>query len=416
MEVVSTATSLDPATIRKDFPALLQEVAGHPLVYLDNAATTQKPQSVIDAIVGFYRRDNANVHRGIHELSRRATEAYEGARVRIASWIGAAEPAEVVFTRGTTEGLNLVASSWGDANLRAGDEIVLSTLEHHSNIVPWQMIAARTRARIRYVDIDEEGRLPLDRFSQAIGDRTRVVALTHVSNALGTVNPIAEIARLARERGALFVVDGAQGAAHLRVDVQELACDFYALSGHKMLGPMGVGALWGRRELFEELTPYQGGGEMIRTVGAQESTWAEVPHKFEAGTPNVAGAVGFAAAVDYLAALDPVEVMRHERELVAHAVEGLSRVEGVQVLGPSAPEERVGVVSFVMDGAHPHDIATILDAEGVAIRAGHHCAQLLMRRLGTPATSRASFFFYNTHQDVDRLLHALRTVRSIFSR
>ncbi|MFP3948278.1 MAG: cysteine desulfurase [Longimicrobiales bacterium] len=410
-----TASELDPATLRSDFPALDQRVGGKPLVYLDNAATTQKPRAVLEALESYYARDNSNVHRGIHELSRRATEAYEGARSKLADFVGAAEAAEVVWTRGTTESINLVAGAWGPANVAEGDEILLSDLEHHSNLVPWQLLARRTGARLRFIELDEEGRLRLEQLDELLSDRTRIVALNHVSNALGTINPVAEIADRIHEAGALFLVDGAQGAPHLPVDVQEIGCDFYALSGHKMLGPTGIGALWARKELLEEMPPYQGGGEMIRIVEREESTWAAVPHKFEAGTPNIAGAVGMGAAVDYLERIGHDALRRHENRVLAYALEQLSRIDDVTILGPTELGERSGAISFLVGDAHPHDVATILDSEGVAIRAGHHCAQLVMKHFGVAATARASFYLYNTTDDVDRLVEALREVQSIFS-
>ncbi len=413
-ETSSAAASLDAELLKRDFPALAQEVNGKPLAYLDNAATTQKPEEVLAALEHYYRFDNANVHRGIHELSRRATEAYEGSRKRLASWIGANGPEEVVWTRGTTEAINLVASSWGGANLQEGDEVVLTEMEHHSNLVPWQLVAQRTGARLRYVGLDDDGRLRLDQLPELLGPRTRIVSVSHVSNALGTINPVREIADLVRNHGALLLVDGAQGAAHHPVDVQGLGCDFYALSGHKLMGPTGIGALWARRELLEEMPPYQGGGEMIRIVEKDYSTWAALPHKFEAGTPNIAGAVALKAAVDYLDRVGPEAVLRHEQELVAYALEGLREIPGIRLFGPPEPTERSGVVSFSLSDAHPHDVATILDTEGVAIRAGHHCAQLVMKRYGVSATTRASFYLYNTREDVDRLLAGLATVEEIF--
>ncbi len=406
---------LDVQALRRDFPALHQDVNGHPLAYLDNAATTQKPRAVLDALMGFYEADNANVHRGIHELSRRATEAYEGARDRVAEWIGApGGREELIWTRGTTESINLVAASWGGANLSEGDEIVLTEMEHHSNLVPWQLVAQRTGARLRYVELDDDGRLRLEQLPELLNARTRLVAMTHVSNALGTINPVREVADLVREHGALLLVDGAQGAAHHPVDIGALGCDFYAFSGHKLMGPTGIGALWARKELLEAMPPYQGGGEMIRVVERDASTWAALPHKFEAGTPNIAGAVGMAAAVEYLDGVGPARVLRHEQSLVGYALERLAEFADIRIFGPSDPGERSGVVSFALDSAHPHDIATILDTEGVAIRAGHHCAQLVMRRYGVSATSRASFYLYNTREEVDRLVDGLGTVRTIF--
>jgi cysteine desulfurase/selenocysteine lyase len=390
-------------------------VHGHPLVYLDNAATTQKPTKVLDALDHYYRFDNANVHRGIHELSRRATVAYEDARGAVATWLGAAEPSELVWTRGTTEAINLVASSWGLDALREGDEIVLSTMEHHSNLIPWQLTARRTGAHLKYLEMDDEGRLRIDDLPELLGPRTRMVALSHVSNALGTINPVEDLVALVREHSdALVLIDGAQAAPHLLSDVGSLGCDFYALSGHKMVGPTGIGALWARRELLESMAPYQGGGEMIRIVGREESTWASVPHKFEAGTPNIAGAVGMAAATEYLGALDRDAVHMYERELLSYALERLSELEGIRILGPGSLDERSAVVSFTLGDAHPHDIATILDSEGVAIRAGHHCAQLVMKHFGLSATTRASFYLYNDRGDVDRLLQGLQVVESIF--
>ncbi len=409
-----TTPGLDWAAVRDLFPILREEVGGKPLVYLDNAATAQKPQSVIDALTDYYEHTNANVHRGIHELSRRSTVAYEGARARLARFIGAAEPEELVWTRGTTEAINLVAGSWGLDNLRDGDEILLSTMEHHSNIVPWQLVARRTGARLRYIEMDDQGRLLLDDLPKLLSGRTRLVAVSHTSNALGTVNPVREIAAQAKAAGALVLVDGAQAIPHRRVDVQALGCDFYAFSGHKMCGPTGIGGLWARRELLESMPPYHGGGEMIRIVGREESTWAEVPHKFEAGTPNIAGAIGIAAAADFLEGLDFDATARHEREVLSYALERLGALEGVRIFGPADPDKRSSVVSFNMGDAHPHDISTILDSEGIAIRAGHHCAQLVMQHFGISATARASFYLYNSRDDVDRLAEGLGIVGTIF--
>jgi cysteine desulfurase/selenocysteine lyase len=405
---------LDLAVVRADFPALNQRVHGHPLVYLDSAATTQRPRAVLDTVAEFYLQDNANVHRGIHELSRRATDSYEAARVRVANFLGAAEPAEIIWTRGTTEAINLVAMTWGWANLREGDEIVLTLLEHHSNIVPWQLVAERTGAKLRYVGIDDEGRLDLAELDTLLSERTKLVALGHISNALGTINPVREIVERARRVGALVLVDGAQGAAHTQVDVQALGCDFYAFSGHKLGAPMGIGVLWARRDLLEAMPPYQGGGEMIDMVGPESSTWAALPHKFEAGTPNVGGAIGMAAALDYLDSLGHEAIATHEAELVAYGLARLGAVEGLRHFGPLDPAERTAVFSFDLEGVHPHDIATILDAEGIAIRAGHHCAQLLMRRLGVAATTRASCFVYTTKEEIDRLAEGLEVARKIF--
>ena len=410
----TTSPRLDRMALRAQFPALAQEVGGHPLVYLDNAATSQKPQSVLDALVAYYEDDNANVHRGIHELSRRATTAFEGARVKLAKFIGAPDSAELVWTRGTTEAINLVASSWGMDTLGDGDEILLSSLEHHSNIVPWQLVASRTGARLRYIEMDEQGRLILDYLPELLTDRTRMVAVSHISNALGTVNPIREIADQAKQVGALVLVDGAQAVPHRRVDVQELGCDFYAFSGHKMCGPTGSGGLWARRSLLESMPPYQGGGEMIRMVERDMSTWAEIPHKFEAGTPNIAGAIALGAAADFLDEVGFDAIAEHERELLSYALERLDDMGGINVYGPTDLDERSGVISFTMGDAHPHDISTILDSRGIAIRAGHHCAQLVMQHFGISATARASFYLYNSTDDVDRLIEGLASVKEIF--
>jgi cysteine desulfurase/selenocysteine lyase len=387
---------------------------GNRLIYLDSAATAQRPDVVVEAIAKFYRTDNANVHRGIYDLSRRATERFEGARAAVARFLNAPDPTGVVWTRGTTEGINLVAWSWGQQHVGEGDEILLTKLEHHSNIVPWQLLAQRVGATVRYVDIDEEGRLRLDQYDALLGDRTRIVAVNHVSNALGTINPVKEIAAKARSVGATVVVDGAQAAPHLPIDVQDLGCDFYAISAHKMGGPMGIGALWARPELLESMPPYQGGGEMIDTVDEAASTWAEVPHKFEAGTPNVAGAVGMAAAIAFLESLGPDAVRAHESGLVEYGLERLGEIDGLRCFGPGDPAERIAVFSFAMQGIHPHDVATILDAEAIAVRAGHHCAQPLMKRLRVPATTRASCWVYNTEEDIDRLAEGLGKAADIF--
>ncbi|HLU24390.1 MAG TPA: cysteine desulfurase [Longimicrobiales bacterium] len=405
---------LDVAALREEFPALAQEVNGHPLIYLDSAATAQRPRSVIETVAEFYRRDNANVHRGLYDLSRRATERYEAARETVARFVNAADPAEIVWVRGTTEAVNLVAMTWGWANIREGDEILLTILEHHSNLVPWQLLAQRTGARLRFLDIDDQGRLRLDMLDDLLTERTRLVALGHVSNALGTIHPVREVVERAKRVGARVLVDGAQGAPHLKVDVQALGCDFYTISGHKMCGPMGIGVLWAKRELLEEMPPYHGGGEMIHVVELERSTWAEVPHKFEAGTPNVAGAVGMAAAVEFLESIGHDALWAHEQALVRHGLERLGAVPGLRLFGPRNPEERTAVFSFVLEGVHPHDIATILDAEGIAVRAGHHCAQPLMKRLGVPATARASCYLYNTPDELDRLVDALDLARKIF--
>ena len=414
--MATLSPALDVAAVRADFPILRQEVNGWPLVYLDNAATTQKPEAVLGALDRYYRTENANVHRGIHELSRRATVAFEAARGRVAAWIGAPDPGELVWTRGTTEAINLVAWSWGMDHVGEGDEIVLSTMEHHSNLVPWQLLARRTGARLRFLELDQEGTLQLDALPGLLGPRTRLVALVHVSNALGTVNPVAEIVRVVKEHSdARVLVDGAQAVPHLPVDVGELGSDFYAFSGHKMCGPTGIGGLWARREILEAMSPFHGGGEMIRVVERESSTWADVPHKFEAGTPDIAGAIGLAAAVDYLDGLGREAIVRHERELMAYALARLGEVEGLEIYGPSDPARRSGVVPFTLGDAHPHDISTILDSRGIAVRAGHHCAQLVMKHYGVPATARASFYVYNSVEEVDRLIEGLELVRQVFA-
>jgi len=407
-------SAFDVDAVRRDFPTLHQEVNGKPLVYLDNAATSQKPRAVLDALASYYEQDNANVHRGIHELSRRATLAYEEARAKVARFIGAADPSEVIWTRGTTESINLVANAWGLDSVKRGDEILLSVMEHHSNLVPWQLLARRTGARLRFIELDDEGRLVLDDLPSLLTDRTKLVAVTHVSNALGTINPVKEIVAAARRVGALVLIDGAQGAVHTRLDVADLGADFYAFSGHKMCGPTGIGVLWARRGLLEAMEPWQGGGEMIEFVERDMSTWAELPHKFEAGTPNIAGAVGMGAAVDYLTSVGLDAIAAHERDLLAHALDTLGRVPGIRIFGPRSLHERSAVVSFTLDDAHPHDISTILDSEGIAVRAGHHCAQLGRKRYGVAATARASFYLYNTRDEVDRLAQGLRTVHAIF--
>ena len=389
-------------------------VDGKPLIYLDNAASSQKPRQVVEAVSRYYLHDHANVHRGVHELARRATEAYEGSRERVARWLGAADAHEVVWTRGTSEALNLLAFSIGEARVGAGDEIVASEMEHHSNLVPWQLLAVRKGARLRLVCLTDDGRLDLDHLAGLLGARTKVVALSHVSNALGTINPVAEIGRLVRERSdAAFVLDGAQGAPHLALDVRSLGCDAYAFSGHKMCGPTGAGGLWARRTLLEEMPPYQGGGEMIEHVYRDHSTWAEPPHKFEAGTPNIAGAVGLAAAAEYLEGVGLEAMHQHESALAERAVKALSEVDGLRVLGPSEASQRAGVVPFVIEGVAAQDVATILDAEGIAVRAGHHCAQLVVDRYGVTATVRASFYLYNTLQEVERLAEGVRMARKM---
>jgi cysteine desulfurase / selenocysteine lyase len=413
--VATTASSFDVAAVRRDFPILAtSNEDGRPLVYLDSAASSQKPRAVIDAIRHYYENDNANVHRGLYDLSRRATEQFEAARERMARFVNARHADEVIWVRGTTEGINLVAHAWGGENLKPGDEVVITTLEHHSNIVPWQLIAARTGAVVRFAGIDDQQRIDLDHLRSLLSERTRIVSVGHVSNAVGTIHPVQEIVRMAHEVGAIAVVDGAQGAAHLKVDVQELGCDFYAVSGHKMCGPMGIGILWGRRELLAQMAPYQGGGEMIDHVGVDGSTWKKPPHRFEAGTQNVGGAIALAAAADYLEALGHDSLWAYEQELVRYGLDMFGGMDGVTVFGPTDPQQRVAVFSFKLHGVHPHDVATIVDAEGVAVRAGHHCCQPLMRQLGVPATTRASAYIYNTTGELDALASALRRATEIF--
>ena len=410
-----TIATFDPVTIRREFPTLEQSVNGRPLVYLDNAATSQKPRVVLDALRAYYENDNSNVHRGIHELSRRATVAYEESRAKVAGWVGAAEPSEIIWTRGTTEAINLVSTAWGLDNVGEGDEILISVLEHHSNIIPWQLLARRTGAVIKYIELDEQGRWILDELPRLLTDRTKVVAISHVSNALGTVNPVKRVAAAAHEVGALVLVDGAQGAVHMKVDVQELGVDCYAFSGHKMCGPTGIGALWARRDLLDSMEPYQGGGEMIHFVGRDESSWATVPHKFEAGTPNIAGAIGMGTAIDFLSGVGMDAIAKHEHALLGYALERMSAVDGIRIYGPQLPDEHSALISFTLGDAHPHDISTILDSEGIAVRAGHHCAQLAMQHFGISATARASIYLYNTESDIDRLIEGLEKVRGIFS-
>jgi cysteine desulfurase/selenocysteine lyase len=397
--------------VRAEFPALQQMVHGRPLVYLDSAATAQKPQAVIDALSHFYERDNANVHRGVHALSERATAAYESAREKVRDFLHAADSSELVFVRGTTEAINLVAHSFARPRLSQGDEILITGMEHHSNIVPWQLVCGERGARLRVAPIDDRGNLLIDELEAAIGPRTRLVGVAHVSNALGTVNPVGRIVEMAHRKGVPVLVDGAQAVPHFDVDVRALGCDFYAFSSHKIFGPTGVGVLYGRRELLEEMGPYQGGGDMILSVSFEKTVYNRLPYRFEAGTPNVAGAIGLGAAIDYLRALDRASAEEHEAEVVAFAVERLTEVPGLSLVG--TPARRAGVVSFVMEGLHPHDVGTVLDREGVAVRTGHHCAQPLMERFGVHATVRASFAMYNTREDVDALVRALLRAREM---
>jgi cysteine desulfurase/selenocysteine lyase len=409
----TAAAPFDVARLRADFPILAQRMHGRPLAYLDNANSTQKPRVVIDAERRFYEHDYAGVHRAVYELAERATRAYEGGREAVRRLLNAPDPSEVILLRGTTEAINLVAQSFSRARLRPGDEVLVSAMEHHSNLVPWQMACEAHGARLVVAPIDDRGELLWDELERRIGPRTRLVAVAHVSNALGTVNPVAEICALAHARGVPVLVDGAQAAPHAPVDVRALDCDFYAFSGHKTYGPSGIGALWGRRALLEEMPPWQGGGAMIESVTFEKSTWAAIPAKFEAGTPNIAGAVGLAAAIAYLEEIGLERIAAHEQALLAAATEALRSVPGVRLIG--AATRRAGVVSFVVEGVHPHDVATVLDHEGVAVRAGHHCAQPVMKRYGVAATVRASFGLYNTRDEVDQLVHGVRRAAEMFA-
>jgi cysteine desulfurase / selenocysteine lyase len=405
--------AFDVQRVRADFPILRQLVRGRPLVYLDNAATTQKPRAVIDALAKTYAEENANVHRGVHFLSEVATAAFEDSRRAVQRLIHAADLAEIVFVRGTTEAINLVAQSFGRQELRPGDEIVVSEMEHHSNIVPWQMVCEEKGARLRVIPVTDRGELDLEAYEKLLGPRTKIVAVVHVSNALGTVNPVRQVVELAHRAGAVVLIDGAQAVAHMPVDVGAIGCDFYAMSGHKLFGPTGIGALYGRRALLEAMPPWQGGGDMIRSVSFEKTTYNELPHKFEAGTPNISGAVGLRAAIDYFRRLDLKAVAAYEEDLLAYATDALSSIAGLRIVG-TAPE-KLSVISFVMDEAHPHDIGTILDQQGVAIRTGHHCCQPLMKRFGVSATARASFALYNTRAEVDALVAAIHKVHEVFA-
>ena len=402
----------DVERVRKMFPILAQQIYGKPLIYLDSAATSQKPLAVIEAMSRFFLQENANVHRGVHYLSVRATEEYEKARAKVQGFLNAEHVEEIVFVRGTTEAINLVAQTYGKTQVRAGDEVLISAMEHHSNIVPWQMLCEQTGARLRVAPIDDAGELRLDELERLIGPRTRLVAVTHVSNVLGTINPIRRIVELAHARGVRVLVDGAQAAPHLKVDVRALGCDFYALSGHKMYGPTGIGVLYGRHELLESMPPYQGGGDMILSVTFEKTVYNKPPYKFEAGTPNMAGAIGLGAAVDFLGELGPEAIAAHEQTVQAYALKALAAVPGLRLIGTAA--QKVGVLSFVLDGIHPHDIGTILDREGIAIRTGHHCAQPLMNRFGLAATARASLGCYSNERDIDALVAGLAKVQEVF--
>ena len=415
MSTVTTeiAAGFDVERIREDFPVLKQTIHGKPLVYLDNAATAQKPYAVIEAIRKFHEVDCANIHRGVHELSQRSTAAYEGTRAKMKRFLNARSKSELIFVRGTTEGINLVASSWGHKNVREGDEIIISAMEHHSNIVPWQMLCEATGATLRVIPINDRGELILEEYARLLNPRTKMVAVTHVSNALGTINPVAEIIAMAHRAGALALIDGAQAAPHLKVDVQALDADFYALSGHKMVGPTGIGILYGKSKLLNAMPPYQGGGDMIKTVTFEKTTYADLPYKFEAGTPNIAGGIGLGAAVDYLSHIGLDRIAAYEHELLVYGTQALEQIPGLRMIGTA--REKAAVLSFVIEGIHPHDIGTVLDRMGIAVRTGHHCAQPVMDRFGVPATTRASLAFYNTVQEIDALAAGLRKVKEVFA-
>jgi cysteine desulfurase / selenocysteine lyase len=408
------AKATDWSAIRADFPILDQQVHGQPLIYFDNAATTQKPRAVLDALRYYYEHDNANVHRGIHELSNRATAAFEAARTRAAKFINARTAEEIIFTRGTTEGINLVAQSWGSKNVKAGDKILLTEMEHHSNIVPWQLLAERTGAKLVYLPISGDiGLLDLSRLDDYLTKEVKMLAIMHISNSLGTINPVADICEHARKHGITTLVDGAQSAGHRPIDVQEIGCDFLVFSGHKMCGPTGIGVLYGRQEILEQMPPYQGGGEMILNVDFQKSTWKHAPHKFEAGTPDISGAVGLHAAMDYLDKIGRHNIAQHDQELGAYAYATLSHLDGgIRLFGPHIG--RAGLVSFLLKDVHAHDVVTVADQRGVALRGGHHCNQPLMRKLGVESTARASFYFYNTTAEIDRFVEVLGEIQRFF--
>jgi cysteine desulfurase / selenocysteine lyase len=412
MHQAATA-EVDWKAIREDFPILHEKAHGQPLIYFDNAATSQKPKTVLDALRRYYEHNNANVHRGLHELSSRATEAYEGSRRRVADYLGAASPDEIVFTRGTTESINLVAQAWGGKFLREGDVILLTEMEHHSNLVPWQLLAERTGVRLRFVSVHDDGTLALEQLSSLLTREVKLFAFTHVSNSLGTINPVAHLCEKARAIGALTLVDAAQSVGHAPINVRELGCDFLAFSGHKMCGPTGIGALYARAEVLDAIPPWHGGGEMIVSVTLERSAFKKAPHRFEAGTPNIAGAIGLAAAIDYIEQIGRPAIFEHDTELAHYAMERLDELPGMRVLGPR--EERGALVGFVMKSVHPHDLTTFADRYGLALRGGHHCNQPLMRRFGLPGTTRASFYFYNTKEEIDRMIEILSDAVRFFS-
>lgn len=411
-DTLRPAAFFDVARIRADFPILSQQVHGKPLVYFDNGATSQKPRVVIETLERYYAAENANIHRGVHTLSERSTAAYEAAREKIRGFINARFDKEIIFVRGTTEAINLVAQSYGRSFLRSGDEIIVSAMEHHSNIVPWQMVCEQVGARLRVIPINHDGEIVMEEYARLLNDRTKLVAVTHISNALGTVAPVKEIIAAARARGIPVLLDGAQAVPHLQIDVQDLGCDFYAFSGHKMFGPTGIGVLYGRCELLEKMPPYQGGGDMISLVTFEKTHYNVLPYKFEAGTPHIAGVIGLGAAVDYLKGLDWEQIAAHEHQLLSYATEALREFPALKIIGTA--KDKAGVLSFVFDHVHAHDVGTILDQEGVAVRAGHHCAMPVMQRFGVPATTRASFAFYNTVEEIDVLVKAIQRVLKVF--
>ena len=406
-------TGFDVETIREDFPVLKQSIHGKPLVYLDSAATAQKPHAVVDAIRRFHEVDCSNIHRGVHELSQRSTAAYEETRAKAKKFLNARTKNELIFVRGTTEGINLVASSWGRGNVKPGDEIVISALEHHSNIVPWQMLCEEREAKLRIIPMNDRGELLLEEYEKLLGPRTRMVAVSHVSNALGTINPVARIVEMAHNAGALALIDGAQAAPHMKIDVQALDADFYTFSGHKVFGPTGIGILYGKSKLLNAMPPYQGGGDMIKTVTFEKTTYADLPYKFEAGTPNIAGGIGLGAALDYVNRIGLDKIAAYEHELLVYGTEALSEIPGLRIIGTA--REKAAVLSFIIEGIHPHDIGTVLDRQGIAVRTGHHCAQPVMDWFHVPATTRASMAFYNTFAELDALAAGLQKVKEIFS-
>ena len=407
-----SAISLDVTAIRKDFPILAQQVHGKPLIYLDNAATSQKPKCVIEALTRFYQMDNANIHRGVHQLSERSTQSYEAARGKVQRFLNAANTREIIFVRSATEGINLVAQTYGRTHVSAGDEIVISAMEHHSNIVPWQMLCEEKGAVLRVIPINDRGEVEFDQFEKLLNHQTRLIAMSHVSNALGTINPVREIVKTAHGWNVPVLIDGAQAVPHMKVDVRSLDCDFYVFSGHKVFGPTGIGVLYGKEQLLEEMPPWQGGGDMIRSVTFEKTTYNDLPYKFEAGTPDIAGVIGLGAAIDYLDQIGMDAVAAHEHDLLEYGTRALESISGLRLIGTA--RKKAGVLSFVIDGVHPHDAGTILDREGVAVRAGHHCAQPVMDRFGVSATTRASLAFYNTKEDIDALVAGIQKVKEVF--